>query len=136
MVTEAEVIRQFLDLQYGSDKGTAWISVGSGADAVRTFSDNPFQWPEQAQEVVEFIVAQNEAGYNVWYAAHLSYSKAPKPTGSVDQIPQLDEDDGVLLADDLDLQLVPVLRALERDLRCLVHRVDDVFSLHVRHSFP
>lgn len=81
MVTEAEVIRQFLDLQYGQDKGTAWISVGSGADAVRTFSDNPFQWPEQAQEVVEFIVAQNEAGYNVWYAAHLSYSKAPKPTG-------------------------------------------------------
>lgn len=81
MVTEAEVIRQFLDLQYGSDKGTAWISVGSGADAVRTFSDNPFQWPEQAGEVVEFIVAQNEAGYNVWYAAHLSYSKAPKPTG-------------------------------------------------------
>lgn len=81
MLTEAEVIRQFLDLQYGQDKGTAWISVGSGADAVRTFSDNPFQWPEQAQEVVEFIVAQNEAGYNVWYAAHLSYSKAPKPTG-------------------------------------------------------
>lgn len=81
MVTEAEVIRQFLDLQYGQDKGTAWISVGSGADAVRTFSDNPFQWPEQAEEVVSFIVAQNEAGYNVWYAAHLSYSKAPKPTG-------------------------------------------------------
>lgn len=75
MVTEAEVIRQFLDLQYGTDKGTAWISVGGGAKTEKTFSENPFQWPEQAQDVVDFVVAKNEAGYNVWFAAHLSYSK-------------------------------------------------------------
>ena len=58
VVTEAEVIRQFLDLQYGTDKGTAWISVGGGAKTEKTFSENPFQWPEQAQDVVDFVVAR------------------------------------------------------------------------------
>ena len=75
---DREKIRTWLKLQYGTDKGTAWISVGPGRNAPTTFSDNPFQWPEQAEEAVDFIVAQNEAGFNVWYAAHLSYSHEKK----------------------------------------------------------
>ncbi|OCC17565.1 hypothetical protein AS590_10630 [Prescottella equi] len=71
---DREKIRSWLKLQYGTDKGTAWISVGTGRNTEQTFSENPFQWPEQAEEIVEFIAANNEAGYNVWYAAHLSYS--------------------------------------------------------------
>jgi hypothetical protein len=78
VLTEAEVIRQFLDLQYGEEEGTAWISVGAGRSTEKTFSDNPFQWPAQREEIVSFIVARNEAGYNVWFAAHLSYSKKSK----------------------------------------------------------
>lgn len=68
---DPSTIRRWLELQYGQDSGTAWI----GVDGPNGFNDNPFQWPEQAEEIVEFIVAKNAAGYNVWYAAHLSYSK-------------------------------------------------------------
>ncbi|UGQ54261.1 helicase RepA family protein [Rhodococcus qingshengii] len=78
---DRETIRTWLELQYGTDKGTAWISVGPGREAVKPFSDTPFAWPEQVEEIVDFIAKENEAGFNVWYAAHLSYSKAPKPEG-------------------------------------------------------
>jgi hypothetical protein len=78
VLTEAEVIRQFLDLQYGDDTGTAWISVGAGRETEKTFSDNKFDWPAQKDEIVNFVVARNEAGYNVWFAAHLSHSKKSK----------------------------------------------------------
>lgn len=78
---DRETIRTWLELQYGTDKGTAWISVGPGREAVKPFSDTPFAWPEQVEEIVDFIAKENEKGYNVWYAAHLSYSKRSKSDG-------------------------------------------------------
>ncbi|MBY6384068.1 AAA family ATPase [Rhodococcus erythropolis] len=75
--TDRVLIRRFLELQYGTDKGTAWIGAGNQADHAET----PFLWPDQADEIVEYVATTNEAGNEVWFAAHPSYSKAPKPQG-------------------------------------------------------
>ncbi|MBP2523572.1 MULTISPECIES: AAA family ATPase [unclassified Rhodococcus (in: high G+C Gram-positive bacteria)] len=74
---DREQIRRFLELQYGTDKGTVWI----GAGTKQNHAEVPFLWPEQVEEIVEYVATTNEAGHEVWYAAHLSYSKAPKPEG-------------------------------------------------------
>ncbi|MGR6526235.1 hypothetical protein ACU5JM_31690 [Rhodococcus erythropolis] len=95
---DRELIRRFLELQYGTtDRGTAYI----GTKATFPF-DNAFQWPEQAEEVVNFVATVNESGHDVWFAAHLFWSpKAGRAMGQTAKRRRLHFDiDRTLTAED------------------------------------
>jgi hypothetical protein len=75
--TEVNVTRDFLDRQYGSTQGIAWIGTKSND----VFTQTKFEWPAQADEMVRAIQMADYEG-DVWFTVHLSNDPKSKSKGS------------------------------------------------------
>ena len=78
-MTDREAIARFLQLQYGSVSGTAWIGIEG-----RPF-DHPFKWPEQSELMVNSIVQEDACGNNVWYCVHLIRGESRAKGNSIER---------------------------------------------------
>lgn len=68
--------RQFLDFQYGTTVGYAWI----GTDVDGQFTATKFDWPNEADEMVRAVKMADYEG-DVWYSAHLSHNANSRAKG-------------------------------------------------------
>lgn len=69
-MSDAGMIRRFLDVQYGASVGFAWICTKTpGVD--RSFTNTSFEWPTEADALVRNVIQEDAAGQEVWYCVHL-----------------------------------------------------------------
>lgn len=74
-MSEREVIRRFLDVQYGAEVGYAWLAVRDPRRAPGTpgaFSHSSFRWPTEADSMVNAAIMADCDGFDVYFSVHLT----------------------------------------------------------------
>jgi hypothetical protein len=93
--TDTELIGRFLDVQYGTQTGTAWIGINGS----RPF-DHGFEWPRERELLIREI-ARADAESDVWFAVHLSEDADSRSRGNARERRRLHADlDHVITPED------------------------------------